>query len=68
MIEWHAGGLPNGKSDTFGRNRNLFYVACSHPKKRLALLFTQKLSPAAVDMLEAWVGKNAVISLGADAA
>lgn len=32
----------------FRVNRNLFYVACSRPRKRLALLFTQKLSDQAV--------------------
>lgn len=32
---------------TFENNRNLFYVVCSRPKTRLALLFTQELSDGA---------------------
>jgi DNA helicase-2/ATP-dependent DNA helicase PcrA len=48
MLEWIHGGVPTGKQDTFERNRNLFYVACSRPKKRLALLFTQEVSDAAL--------------------
>ena len=29
------GTVPNGKEIAFIRNRNLFYVCCSRPKKRL---------------------------------
>ena len=54
---------PPGKRDAFERNRNLFYVACSRPKKRLALLFTQKLSSQAVATLAKWFGQNAIHSL-----
>jgi DNA helicase-2/ATP-dependent DNA helicase PcrA len=52
--------IPAGKRDAFERNRNLFYVACSRPKKRLALLFTQKLSAAAMRTVEEWFGRGAV--------
>lgn len=51
------------KEPTFERNRNLFYVACSRPKKRLAILFTQKLTPQAMVTLENWFGKDAVSAL-----
>lgn len=44
MLEFMNNGVPEDKRDTFERWRNLFYVACSRPKKRLALLFTQKIS------------------------
>lgn len=46
--------IPSGKQAAFERNRNLFYVACSRPKRRLALLFTQQLSPDALATLEKW--------------
>src|SRR4051812_15054058 len=46
--------IPMAKRDAFERNRNLFYVVCSRPKKRLALLFTQKLSPEALGTLAKW--------------
>ncbi|EON4589047.1 3'-5' exonuclease [Escherichia coli] len=49
------------KEDTYERNRNLFYVACSRPKKRLAILFTQSLSPDALATLENWFGKETIM-------
>lgn len=48
LLEWIHIGVPKGKQDTFERNRNLFYVACSRPQKRLCLLFTQGLSENAI--------------------
>lgn len=38
----------------FEDNRNLFYVACSRPQKRLALLFTQQLSEDAMQTVRDW--------------
>lgn len=52
------------KLESFERNRNLFYVACSRPKKRLAALFTHQLSPQAMETLEAWFGSSSVHSMG----
>lgn len=46
------------RKEAFERNRNLFYVACSRPKHRLALLFTQLLSADALNTLQAWFGDN----------
>jgi DNA helicase II / ATP-dependent DNA helicase PcrA len=45
LLEWlqSPASVPADRS-AFERNRNLFYVACSRPKKRLAVLFTQRLS------------------------
>ena len=63
MLEWVKTGIPTGKQDSFERNRNLFYVACSRPMKRLALLFTQKLSNAAIETLSDWFGAKVIHSL-----
>lgn len=61
FLEWSgASGVPAGKTDTYERNRNLFYVACSRPKKRLALLFTQELTPGALATLASWFGDAAI--------
>jgi DNA helicase-2/ATP-dependent DNA helicase PcrA len=49
LLEWFSGTVPANKVDTFERNRNLFYVACSRPKKRFSILFTQELSDCALD-------------------
>jgi DNA helicase-2/ATP-dependent DNA helicase PcrA len=48
--------IPTNKVDAFERNRNLFYVACSRPRRRLAILFTQQLSAAAIQTVNAWFG------------
>lgn len=58
-----VGGIPPNKQEAFERNRNLFYVACSRPKRRLALLFTQKLSDTAMQTVHAWFGAEAVEGL-----
>lgn len=55
--------IPPDKLSSFERNRNLFYVACSRPKKRLALLFTQLLSGGALDTLSSWFGAKAIQAL-----
>jgi len=62
MLEWAAAPstIPADKQETFERNRNLFYVVCSRPKTRLALLFTQRLSSAALRTLERWFGSGAI--------
>lgn len=49
-----------GRLDAYERNRNLFYVACSRPKKRLAVLFTQQLSPDALATVGRWFGQQVV--------
>ena len=50
--------IPANKQDAFERNRNLFYVTCSRPKRRLAVLFTQQLSAAAMQTLSNWFGDD----------
>jgi DNA helicase-2/ATP-dependent DNA helicase PcrA len=52
--------IPSNKRTMYERNRNLFYVTCSRPKKRLALLFTQKLSTGAISTLNRWFGPSTV--------
>ena len=65
MLVWGGtkGAIPKGKQDAFERNRNLFYVACSRPKTRLALLFTQFLSIEALATLAEWFGTDSIRAL-----
>lgn len=58
LLEWFGGTVPAQKQDAYERNRNLFYVSCSRAKKKLALLFTQKLSEAALQQVEHIFGKE----------
>jgi DNA helicase-2/ATP-dependent DNA helicase PcrA len=55
-----ADSLSSTKREAFERNRNLFYVACSRPKRRLAVLFTQVVSQEAMATLHGWFGAQAV--------
>lgn len=48
---------------SFELNRNLFYVACSRPRDRLAVLFTQELSGSGIDTLTSWFGDQHVREL-----
>ncbi len=50
--------IPETKYAKFERNRNLFYVTCSRPKRRLAVLFTQQLSAVAMQTLRKWFGEE----------
>ena len=59
-LEWFPDRFPVNKADFYERNRNLFYVVCSRPKKRLALLFTQMLSEVALATLRSWFGEENV--------
>ncbi len=54
FLTWHNNGVPTDKQYTYERNRNLFYVCCSRPKKRLAILFTQELSADSITTLSNW--------------
>jgi DNA helicase-2/ATP-dependent DNA helicase PcrA len=62
FLEWADGTIPANKEASYERNRNLFYVACSRPKKRLCLLFTQELSDAAIQTLSNWFGQDSIIA------
>lgn len=60
-LDWvEAGQVPADKQDAFERYRNLFYVACSRPTTRLALLFTQELTNQGIKTLQAWFGDQSV--------
>jgi DNA helicase-2/ATP-dependent DNA helicase PcrA len=63
LLEWlnDPGSVPADRT-AFERNRNLFYVACSRPKRRLAVLFTQKLSDVALARLGTLFGGSNVHS------
>lgn len=65
-LEWMDSGPPANKQEFFENNRNLFYVACSRPKVRLALLFTQILSPNAMEKITQWFGADNIVALPAD--
>jgi DNA helicase-2/ATP-dependent DNA helicase PcrA len=61
LLEWLQNPANIGTDgETFERNRNLFYVACSRPKKRLAILFTQELSATALECLNRLFGQENV--------
>lgn len=62
MLEFSSIGVPNDarKLAAYERARNLFYVCCSRSERRLALLFTQLLSDAALTTLQTWFGSGNV--------
>lgn len=60
-LEWAGSqNIPAGKEQAYERYRNLFYVTCSRPTTRLAMLFTQRLSEGSIRTLQHWFGINAV--------
>lgn len=64
FLEWAGSQSRDALNEgSFKRNRNLFYVVCSRPKKRLAILFTQELSNEALSTLASWFGREAIHSL-----
>ena len=65
-LEWMDAGPPADKREFFENNRNLLYVACSRPKVRLALLFTQILSANAMEKITQWFGTDNIIALPID--
>lgn len=48
----------------YERYRNLFYVAVSRPKRRLALLFTHRLEPGAMATLGRWFESHRIRDIG----
>lgn len=51
-------GIPKGKDVVFERNRNLFYVCCSRPKKRLIFFITVPMNQYLYSFFEKYIGKN----------
>lgn len=52
--------IPRGREAAFERNRNLFYVCCSRPKKRLILFVTIPFESHFKDFLTSLVGTENV--------
>ena len=50
--------IPKGKQASFERNRNLFYVCCSRPKKRLFFFVSVPIDPIFRSFLTKLVGNN----------
>lgn len=50
--------VPDGKKEAFERNRNLFYVCCSRPKKRLFFFVTVQGDATFKTFLRELVGKE----------
>lgn len=65
LFSWSANidRVRHDEVESYERNRNLWYVACSRPTHRLAVLVTQRLSPPSFSMLERWFGANAIHAL-----
>jgi DNA helicase-2/ATP-dependent DNA helicase PcrA len=53
-----------GDQAAYERYRNLFYVAVSRPKRRLALLFTHRLEPGAMATLSGWFAGHPIRDIG----
>ena len=54
--------IPAGKEASFERNRNLFYVCCSRPKKRLFFFVTVPIEPKFRAFLTALVGNDNILT------
>ena len=57
MITGHA-SIPKGKEASYERNRNLFYVCCSRPRKRLFFFVTVPIEPVFRAFLADLVGED----------
>lgn len=55
-------GYPKDKEDAYIRNRNLFYVCCSRPKKRLFLFISIKIDDTFRDFLRKLVGDDNIMT------
>lgn len=55
-------GYPQDKEASYIRNRNLFYVCCSRPKKRLFFLISVKLDDAFREFLRGLVGDENIMT------
>lgn len=61
MITGHS-SIPKGKEASFERNRNLFYVCCSRPRKRLFFFVTVQVEPVFRAFLTALVGADRIFT------
>ncbi len=56
--------IPRGKEASFERNRNLFYVCCSRPKKRLVFFVSVPMTTAFHSFLSDIVGEENIVTYG----
>lgn len=56
--------LIGARTAAYERYRNLFYVAVSRPKRRLALIFTHLLEPDAMATLSRWFAGHPIRDIG----
>ena len=61
MITGHT-NIPKGKETSYERNRNLFYVCCSRPKKRLFFFVTVPIEDAFRTFLKTLVGESNILT------
>ena len=61
MITGHA-PIPKGKQASYERNRNLFYVCCSRPKKRLIFFVTVPIDSIFKSFLVELVGEQNIFT------
>lgn len=54
--------IPSGKQASFERNRNLFYVCCSRPKKRLYFFVSIPIDPTFKSFLVDLVGEQNIFT------
>ena len=54
--------VPEGKEASFERNRNLFYVCCSRPKKRLILFVTIPIDDTFKEFLRNLIGSENIFT------
>ena len=54
--------IQKGKDAAFERNRNLFYVCCSRPKKRLIFFITVPMNQYIYSFFEKYIGKNNIFT------
>lgn len=65
LEEWSTQSRADVPEDRFIRARNLFYVAASRARYRLALVFLETLSPGALATLRSLFGEDSVTELAA---
>lgn len=66
LLEWGSNPPQGPALDAYERYRNLFYVVCSRPRTRLALLFSHLLSDLALGTLEKWFEGNPIADIGGE--
>ena len=54
--------IPRGKEASYERNRNLFYVCCSRPKKRLVFFVSVPMTAAFRGFLSDLVGDENILT------